>query len=185
VHYGFGGQVGIIYWKVGFVLCLEMVIQEFIVGKTWQLENYPADVLEISLAEFEMVEIVLKTLQVVRTVAPQNQKQVKNVFFAQVISLHEFFCQNADRDKVLPVICVPIVKALREKRHQIIENRSQQSFEVIDFQIFFESQFLRLRVEIKHREQVINAIIVNLWDLKLFLMQEYQILDQNCAIPFF
>ena len=51
-----------------------MMIQEFIVGKTWQLKNYPADVLEISLAEFEMVKIVLKTLQVVRTVAPENQK---------------------------------------------------------------------------------------------------------------
>jgi hypothetical protein len=74
VHYGFGGQVGIMYWEVGLVLGLEMVIQEFIVGKTWQLENYLADVLEISLAEFEMVKIVLKTLQVVRTVAPQNQK---------------------------------------------------------------------------------------------------------------
>jgi hypothetical protein len=115
VHYGFGSQVGIIYWEVGLVLGLEMVIQEFIVGKTWQLENYLADVLKISLAEFEMVKIVLKTLQVVRTVAPQNQKQVKNVFFTQVIRLHEFFCQNADGDKVLFVICVSIVKALRKK----------------------------------------------------------------------
>jgi hypothetical protein len=115
VHYGFRREVGIKHCEVGLVLGLEMVIQEFIVSKTWQLKNYPADVLEISLAEFEMVKIVLKTLQVVRTVAPQNQKQVKNVFFAQVIRLHEFFCQNADGDEVLSVICVPIVKALCEK----------------------------------------------------------------------
>lgn len=74
MHYRFRREIGINYWEIGLVLGLEMMIQEFIVGKTWQLKNYPADVLEISLAEFEMVKIVLKTLQVVRTVAPENQK---------------------------------------------------------------------------------------------------------------